>query len=50
MKSGKHVFVCVNERDENNPRGCCSSKGSLEVMDATEKNNQTERNKRYSSE
>lgn len=28
----KHVFVCVNERDENNPRGCCSSKGSLEVM------------------
>ena len=28
----KHVFVCVNERDEKNPRGCCSSKGSLEVM------------------
>jgi len=46
----KHVFVCVNERDENNPRGCCSSKGSLEVMTLLKRTNQTERNKRYSSE
>ena len=28
----KHVFVCVNERDGNNPKGCCASKKSLEVM------------------
>tara|TARA_B110000495_G_C22736424_1_gene431973 strand:+ start:23 stop:340 length:318 start_codon:yes stop_codon:yes gene_type:complete len=27
-----HVFVCVNERDSSNPRGCCSSKDSLEIM------------------
>ena len=27
-----HAFVCVNERDSNNQRGCCSSKNSLEVM------------------
>ena len=27
-----HAFVCVNERDPSNQRGCCSSKNSLEVM------------------
>lgn len=27
-----HAFVCVNERDESNQKGCCSSKNSLEVM------------------
>ena len=28
----KHVFVCVNERNESNPKGCCASKDSLEIM------------------
>ena len=28
----KHVFVCTNERSADNPRGCCSSKNSLELL------------------
>ena len=28
----KHVFVCVNERNERNPKGCCASKDSLKIM------------------
>jgi len=24
-----HVFFCVNERPEGNPRGCCKSKGAM---------------------
>ena len=28
----KHVFVCTNERAADNPRGCCSSKNSLELL------------------
>ena len=27
----RHVFVCVNERPEKHPRGCCASKGAAEV-------------------
>ena len=27
----RHVFVCVNERPEGSPRGCCASKGSGEI-------------------
>ncbi len=27
----RHVFVCTNERDASNPKGCCVSKGSREV-------------------
>ena len=27
-----HVFVCTNERKEGHPRGCCSAKGSAEVL------------------
>jgi (2Fe-2S) ferredoxin len=26
-----HVFVCENLRPEDDPRGCCSAKGSKEV-------------------
>lgn len=29
----RHVFVCINERDEADPKGCCSAKGSREVRD-----------------
>jgi len=27
-----HVFVCTNIREEGHSRGCCSGKGSLELM------------------
>jgi len=29
----RHVFVCVNERPADNPKGCCKSKGGVEVRD-----------------
>ncbi|HII12574.1 MAG TPA: (2Fe-2S) ferredoxin domain-containing protein, partial [Candidatus Thalassarchaeaceae archaeon] len=32
VKIQKHIFVCVNERNSDNPKGCCSSKNSLEIM------------------
>ncbi len=28
-----HVFVCQNDRKADDPRGCCSRKGSAEVLD-----------------
>ena len=28
----RHVFVCVNERLPDNPKGCCASKGSAEIQ------------------
>jgi (2Fe-2S) ferredoxin len=30
----KHVFVCINQRPENHPMGCCQSKGSVEILQA----------------
>lgn len=30
----KHIFICVNERDPSDPKGCCASKGSREVATA----------------
>ena len=27
----RHVFVCVNERAADNPKGCCASKGAVAV-------------------
>lgn len=32
-----HVFVCINERPEGHPRGCCSSKGSVDLHAALKK-------------
>ena len=29
----RHVFVCVNERPADDPRGCCMAKGGMEVRD-----------------
>ncbi len=29
----RHVFVCVNERPADDPRGCCKAKGAVEVRD-----------------
>jgi (2Fe-2S) ferredoxin len=29
----RHVFICINEREPNHPKGCCHAKGSEEVRD-----------------
>jgi (2Fe-2S) ferredoxin len=33
----RHVFVCVNQRPEGNPKGCCKSKGAEAVRDELKK-------------
>ncbi len=33
----RHVFVCINERSPDNPKGCCKSRGGGEVRDALKK-------------
>ena len=30
----RHVFVCLNERPAENPRGCCKAKGAEDVLAA----------------
>jgi (2Fe-2S) ferredoxin len=30
----RHVFVCINERPADHPRGCCKAKGGVAVRDA----------------
>lgn len=30
----RHVFVCINERAADNPKGCCKAKGGVDVRDA----------------
>ena len=27
----RHVFVCLNERDPDHPRGCCAASGSRDI-------------------
>ncbi len=27
----RHLFVCMNERRDGHPRGCCADKGSAEI-------------------
>lgn len=29
----RHVFVCINERPADNPRGSCKAKGGVDVRD-----------------
>ncbi len=29
----RHIFVCINERTADDPRGFCSAKGSVEVVE-----------------
>ena len=29
----KHIFVCINERPKDHPKGCCLHKGSAEVRE-----------------
>jgi (2Fe-2S) ferredoxin len=33
-KFQKHLFICVNERDPSDPKGCCAAKGSAEIAAA----------------
>jgi (2Fe-2S) ferredoxin len=33
----RHVFVCVNERAPQNPKGCCKLRGGVEVRDELKK-------------
>lgn len=33
-KFQRHVFICINERPEDDARGCCASKGGAEVAAA----------------
>lgn len=30
----RHIFVCINERQKDHPKGCCLHKGSAEIRDA----------------
>ena len=32
-----HIFICTNEREPGDARGCCKAKGSLEVAEAFKK-------------
>ena len=33
-KFQRHVFICINERDARDPRGCCAARGGDEVAAA----------------
>ena len=33
----RHVFVCINERAAEHPKGCCKTKGGDDVRDALKK-------------
>ena len=33
----RHVFICTNQREPGNPKGCCADKGADEVRDAFKK-------------
>ena len=36
-KFQRHIFICINERDDSDPRGCCANKGSVDVAAAFKK-------------
>ena len=33
----KHIFICNNERSKDDPRGCCTQRGSLDLIDFAKK-------------
>lgn len=33
-KFQRHVFICTNEREPGNPKGCCAARGGMEVAEA----------------
>jgi (2Fe-2S) ferredoxin len=34
LKRNRYLFVCINRRPDDNPKGCCAAKGSEEVYKA----------------
>jgi (2Fe-2S) ferredoxin len=36
-KFEKHVFICVNERSKDDPKGCCAARGGADVAAAFKK-------------
>ena len=34
MQRQRYLFVCINRRPDDNPKGCCAAKGSEEVYKA----------------
>lgn len=30
----RHIFVCINQRPADNPKGCCAAKGGADVVAA----------------
>jgi (2Fe-2S) ferredoxin len=33
----KHIFICTNQRDPSNPKGCCASKGAEAIRETFKK-------------
>ena len=33
----KHIFICNNERSKDDPRGCCKTRGSADLIDYAKK-------------
>jgi (2Fe-2S) ferredoxin len=33
----KHIFICENQREKGNPKGCCADKGSKEIIELFKK-------------
>ncbi|CAI2718744.1 Ferredoxin, 2Fe-2S [Nitrospina gracilis 3/211] len=33
----RHVFICNNQRKEDDPRGCCQSRGAMDLLDHIKK-------------
>lgn len=33
----RHVFVCVNRRDPQNPKGCCANRGAEQILEVFKK-------------
>ena len=36
-KFQRHLFICVNEREPDDPRGCCAARGGMEIAAAFKK-------------
>ena len=36
-KFKRHIFICVNERTPDDPRGACTARGGKEVAEAFKK-------------
>jgi (2Fe-2S) ferredoxin len=32
-KYERHIFICTNRRDPDNPKGCCAAKGSEQIRE-----------------